>query len=303
MDFRKLNSILKQKENCLPTIDKMFLNIRGFIFASTIDLNMGYLSIPLTPDTQKLLTIVTPFGFFECCVLPMGVKPATDIFQSRMVEIFISMSVNKPNPYIDNIVQGKGKDFNDHLIIRDNIFQQLKEAGMQVNLTKSTLWSKEVKFLRFLLKENGYQPSQKRIKAILRIDPPKNVKRVREFLGKIKFIKNHIPNWAGIPSPITHLTKKDIPFAWEEETNQAFNKVKAEIANAICAPTLTPIKNSSYTQTPCKSMQWEQCLLKNSTVLSKSSARSPKNAQLKYTIGKQELLTAHDACQFFHDII
>jgi hypothetical protein len=69
----------------------------------------------------------------------MGVKPATDIFQSRMVEIFISMMVNKPNPYIDNIFQGKGKDFNDHLIIRDNIFQQLKEAGMQVNLTKSTL--------------------------------------------------------------------------------------------------------------------------------------------------------------------
>jgi hypothetical protein len=50
-------------------------------------------------------------------------------------------------------------------------------------------------------------------------------------------------------------------------------------------------------------MQWEQCLLKNSTVLSKSSARSPKNAQLKYTIGKQELLTAHEACRFFHDII
>jgi hypothetical protein len=49
------------------------------------------------------------------------------------------MMVNKPNPYIDNIVQGKGKDFDDHLIIRDNIFQQLKEAGMQVNLTKSTL--------------------------------------------------------------------------------------------------------------------------------------------------------------------
>ena len=98
MDFRKLNSILKQKEYPLPTINEMFQNIRGFIFASTIDLNMGYLSIPLTPDTQKLLTIVTPFGFFECCVLPMGVKPATDIFQSRMVGIFISVMVNKPNP-------------------------------------------------------------------------------------------------------------------------------------------------------------------------------------------------------------
>jgi hypothetical protein len=80
MDFCKLNSILKRKEYPLPTINEMFQNIRGFLFASTIDLNMGYLSIPLTQETQMLLTIITPFGFFECCVLPMGIKPATDIF-------------------------------------------------------------------------------------------------------------------------------------------------------------------------------------------------------------------------------
>jgi hypothetical protein len=87
MDFRNLNSILKRKEYPLPSIDKMFQNIQGFVFASTIDLNMGYLSIPFTEKTQRLLMIVTPFGFFEPCILPMGIKPATDIFQSRMVGI------------------------------------------------------------------------------------------------------------------------------------------------------------------------------------------------------------------------
>jgi hypothetical protein len=73
MDFRKPNSILKRKEYPLPTIDEMFQNIQGFIFASTIDLNMGYLSIPLTSETKKLLTIITQFGFLECCVLLMGI--------------------------------------------------------------------------------------------------------------------------------------------------------------------------------------------------------------------------------------
>jgi hypothetical protein len=122
MDFRRLNSILKRKEYPLATINKMFWNIQGFVFASTINLNMGYLSIPLTPETQKLLTIVTRFCFFKCCVLPMGVRPATDIFQSRMVGIFISVKTNKANPYIDGIFLGKGKDFDGHLIILDEIF-------------------------------------------------------------------------------------------------------------------------------------------------------------------------------------
>jgi hypothetical protein len=173
MDFCKLNSVLKRKEYPLPTFDEMFQNIRGFVFASTIDLNMGHLSIPLTPETQKLLTIVTPFGFFECLVLPMGIKPATDIFQSRMVGIFLSMRTNKPNPYIDDIFHGKGHDFKSHLTILDEIFQRLKDAGMQVNLTKSTLCSKEVEFLGFALKETGFQPTKKRIEASSKLLHPR----------------------------------------------------------------------------------------------------------------------------------
>jgi hypothetical protein len=108
MDFRQLNKVLERKEYPLLTIDKIFTGIRGFIFASVIDLNMGYLSIPLTKETREILTIVTTFGFFECCVLPMGIKPATDIFQSRMVGIFQPMTKNKPNPYIDDTFMDKG---------------------------------------------------------------------------------------------------------------------------------------------------------------------------------------------------
>ena len=134
MDFCKLSSVLKRKEYPLPTINKMFQNIRGFLFASTIDLKMGYLSILRTTETQKLLTIITPFGFFECCVLPMGIKLATDIFQSRMVGIFLSMQTNKPNPYINDIFLDNGHDFESHLTILDEIFQWLKDAGMQVNM-------------------------------------------------------------------------------------------------------------------------------------------------------------------------
>jgi SOS-response transcriptional repressor LexA len=113
---------------------------------------------------------------------------------------------------------------------------------MQVNLAKSTLCAKEVEFLGFLLKETGYQPTKKRIEAILNIAPPKNVKKVREFLGAINFIKNHIPNRAGILAPITHLTKKDVPFIWGEEASEAFDKVKAEIANAILCTYPNPNK-------------------------------------------------------------
>ena len=63
---------------------------------------MGYLSIPLTESNKKLFTIVFPFVYFKYQVLPQGAKPATDIFQSRMVEMFASMWKNRPYPYLDD---------------------------------------------------------------------------------------------------------------------------------------------------------------------------------------------------------
>ena len=45
IDFRYLNHCLIRREYPLPTIEEMFSEIRGFEFASVVDLSMGYLSL------------------------------------------------------------------------------------------------------------------------------------------------------------------------------------------------------------------------------------------------------------------
>ncbi len=102
--FRQLIDMLRRKEYLLHIIDEIFQNICGFIFASVIDLNLGYLSILLTASMQKMLNMAATFRFFECCILSVGIKPITDIFQTRMVGIFQSMCEYKPHPYIDDIL-------------------------------------------------------------------------------------------------------------------------------------------------------------------------------------------------------
>ena len=82
-DLRKLNSMLERKQTHMSTIEELIQGIGGFEFASVVDLNMGYLSIPLTESSKNLFTIVFPFGYFECQVLPQGAKPATDFFSQE----------------------------------------------------------------------------------------------------------------------------------------------------------------------------------------------------------------------------
>ena len=176
IDFRALNFQVKRREYPLPTIEQLLTSIGGFNRASNLDLNMGYMSMPLTPFARKLLTVVMPFGFYECCVLPMGVLPATDKFQARMVGLFAPMIISeRPDPYIDDILHTKGKDFGEHLEILDKILERLEASGMQINLKKSTLCARTLEFLGFQLESTGYRPTQKRVEAILRLDAPKNV--------------------------------------------------------------------------------------------------------------------------------
>jgi hypothetical protein len=66
IDFCRLNSNLVRREYPLSTTEEILTSVRGFTFAASLDLNMGYLSIPLNDATREILTIVMPFGAYEC---------------------------------------------------------------------------------------------------------------------------------------------------------------------------------------------------------------------------------------------
>jgi hypothetical protein len=103
INFQSINNQLEQQEYPLTPAEKIFHSIGGFTWATSLNLNMSYLHIRLSQASQELLTIVMPFGFYSCTVLPMEVMPATDIFQSRMVSIFADMGPEKPIPHINDI--------------------------------------------------------------------------------------------------------------------------------------------------------------------------------------------------------
>jgi hypothetical protein len=131
--------------------EEILTSIMGFLYATSIDLNMGYPSIPLNDKAQKILTIIMPFGAYECLTLPMGVMPASDLFQARMVHIFAEMNEQHLFPYIDNILHFKGDTFEEHLFILDEILSKIGQHGLQVSADKSRFYQESVEYLRFQL--------------------------------------------------------------------------------------------------------------------------------------------------------
>jgi hypothetical protein len=60
-DFTRINAQIKRKPFQLPKISDMLRKVRGFEYATAIELSMGYYHIPLDLEAQKLCpTIVCP---------------------------------------------------------------------------------------------------------------------------------------------------------------------------------------------------------------------------------------------------
>ena len=59
-DVRDLNKIIKRKPFPIPKIQDLLLKLKGFKYATSLDLNMGYYHIKLCLFSKKLCTIVLP---------------------------------------------------------------------------------------------------------------------------------------------------------------------------------------------------------------------------------------------------
>jgi hypothetical protein len=86
-DLRELNKRIRRKPFPIPKIQELLHKLKGFQYATSLDLNMGYCHIKLTPKSSSYCTVVLPWGKYEYLRLPMGLCNSPDIFQETMSEL------------------------------------------------------------------------------------------------------------------------------------------------------------------------------------------------------------------------
>ena len=71
-----------------------------------------------------------------------------------------------------------------------------------------------------------------KIKAIVRMEPPKDVKEVQRFNGMVNYLARFIPNLSEKIEPLRRLTNKDAEWSWEKEQKEAFEKIKELVTSS-----------------------------------------------------------------------
>ncbi len=201
-DFREINKQIVRKPYPIPKISTTLQELKGFTYATTLDLNMGYYTIRLDPTAAKMCTIIFPWGKYSYQRLPMGFAGSADIFQAEMGNLMATLEYVRA--YIDNLLVITKGSLDDHLDKLKQVFIQLRNAGLKINATKSIFCAQETKYLGYILTKGGFKPQQNRCRQSSRSIRPimsKNFNNSLVWSNTIRICgKNVVKYW--LLSPI-----------------------------------------------------------------------------------------------------
>ncbi|GFY05878.1 retrovirus-related Pol polyprotein from transposon 412 [Trichonephila clavipes] len=115
------------------------------------------------------------------------------------------------------------------------VLGDLLHHGALVYIDDIILFTKTIdehfELLGFVVTPEGILIDKDKSVSINEFPVPKDQKQIKSFLGCCNFYRRYIKNFAKRALPLTNLLRKDTPFEWTSETQEAFDDIKKAILN------------------------------------------------------------------------
>jgi Reverse transcriptase (RNA-dependent DNA polymerase) len=215
VDFRRLNAITRKDKYPLPlTSELLDTPSRAKVFTK-IDLKHAYHLIRIAAGDEWKTAFRTRYGSFEWLVMPFGLTNASGGFQRFLNGIFSDLLDVYVIIYLDDILIFSGNK-DDHFRHVSEVLKQLRKHGLYANGKKCDFHSESVDYLGHMIGPNGLQIDPAKVKVIQDWPEPRKVKDIQSFLGFANFYRQYIHNYSDIVVPLTRLTRKNIPWNFNE---------------------------------------------------------------------------------------
>jgi len=89
-----------------------------------------------------------------------------------------------------------------------------------------------MEYLGLIISEGELHMDPVKLNAVTNWPTPKTIKKVQKFLGFCNFYCHFVKNYSALAQPLFNLTKKDVPFHWDQEEEQAFHSLQSALTTA-----------------------------------------------------------------------
>ena len=130
--------------------------------------------------------------------------------------------------YIDDMLV-KSVKAELHITHLAEAFQVLKSYNMKLNPAKYAFGVSAGKFLGFIVNSRGIEANPYKIKVVLDILPPSNIKDIQRLTGRIAALSHFVSKASDKCQPFFQVLKK--AFQWDAHCKEAFTALKAYLSS------------------------------------------------------------------------
>ena len=198
---------------------------------SKIDLRSGYHQLRVQEGDVPKTEFRTHYRHYEFLVMPFGFTNAPTALMDLMNRVFQPYLDRFVIVFIDDILvySGSPEEHLEHLRI---VLQTLREWQLYAKLSKCQFWLDRVTFLGHVISAKGVSVDPHKIEAVVNWKSPKNVSKVRSFLGLAGYYRKFVEGFSRIAAPLTKLTRKDLKYDWVDACHQSFEELKGRLTSA-----------------------------------------------------------------------
>ncbi|KAJ3541602.1 hypothetical protein NM688_g6061 [Phlebia brevispora] len=133
--------------------------------------------------------------------------------------------------YLDDILIF-GNDKKGHRKLVKEVLKRLRDNDLYAKAEKCFFEKDSIDYLGMIISKGHVEMDKKKVAGVLEWPVPAKVKQVQAFLGFANFYRRFIQDFAKIAKPLTTLTKKDQPWVWGEDQQNAFEALKKAFTSA-----------------------------------------------------------------------
>ena len=191
VDFTDLNKACPKDSYPLPRVDVLVNSTARHQLLSFMDTFSSYNQIRMHEDDQEKTSFVTSQGLFCYRVMPFGLKKAGATYQRLMNRMFAPQIGRNVQVYVDNMLV-KSRQEEDHLRDLNETFDTLRSYNMKLIPGKCAFGVTAGKFMGFMVSQRGIEAKPDKIRTIMEMKPPKNVKEVQSLNGKVAALNRFV---------------------------------------------------------------------------------------------------------------
>jgi len=156
--------------------------------------------------------------------------PAT--FQTFMDTQFANfLATGKVVIYLDDILI-MAQTLVELVKLTHGILQHLLDLDLYLQPKKCSFNQTSVEYLGLIISKGELHMDPVKLTAVTNWPTPKTMKEVQKFLGLGNFYCCFVKNYSALAQPLFNLTKKDVPFHWDQAEEQAFCNLQSALTSA-----------------------------------------------------------------------